>query len=89
MKQAINNIIYDTDNAVLLATKAEIRWTTHLFKTKTGKYFKYVEFDHEGVSSTRTFKVLSVDEAQKLYNELSERFVDIRDAFPSVEFTDA
>lgn len=87
MKQAINNIIYDTECSEILASGSDLVCMTVLYRTKKGSYFKHLTLNCG--EPNYNIEVLSVTQAVEVYNKLSNRFFDFKEAFPSVEFSEA
>jgi hypothetical protein len=88
VKQAINNIIYDTDSSEVLASGSDLVCLTVLYRTKKGNYFKHITLDHLP-EPNESIEILSITQAVKVYNKLSNRFFGFREAFPLVEFSEA
>lgn len=88
MKQAINNIIYDTEESVSLASGSELICVTELYRTKKGKYFQHVTVRYSP-EPKESIEVLSTTQALEVFNKLSNRFIDYGEAFPDITFEDA
>ena len=95
MKVTINRKTYDTSTAVLLASNRY--WdgnnferggrNTYLYRTAKGNYFRYTTTMWQGEFDTIT--PIDAEEAEELYNELREKEVKYKDAFPDVTIEEA
>jgi hypothetical protein len=101
MRQAFGGVVYDTDDAILLA-RNEHRFciealktglkNVDLFWTPDGRYFKYektVPFFGDDDNCDPELTPLSLEEAVMLYNKLTDRRLEFEDAFPDTENVDA
>jgi hypothetical protein len=61
---------------------------TALYRTQKGNYFKHMTLDRLP-EPNESIEALSITQAVKVFNTLSNRFFDFREAFPSVEFSEA
>jgi hypothetical protein len=88
MKFIIKNVIYNTEMAVLLAKgdTATMVGTEELYRAKNSKYLlvECCQFSGEQKAT-----VLDVRQAIEKYNCLNKRVLDVKDAFPGVEFEEA
>lgn len=95
MKVTINRKTYDTSTAVLLASNRY--WdgsnferngrNTYLYRTAKGNYFRYITTMWQGEFDTIT--PMDAETAEELYNELHEKEVTYKEAFPNVPIEEA
>ncbi|MGZ4934103.1 MAG: hypothetical protein ACXVIG_07220 [Halobacteriota archaeon] len=90
MKQAFNDEVYDTANALLLA-RHELpsgiealrgQRVFDLYRTPSGSYFKYGTTASLFIEDEEPEIIpISEEEAQSLYEELDDRRCELQDAF--------
>jgi hypothetical protein len=101
MKQAFGGVVHDTDRAILLArnehqfcieTLKTGLTNVDLFRTPGGHYFKYekkVPFFGDDEAHDPELTPLTLEEAVAVYDKLTDRRLEFKDAFPNFEDSDA